>query len=94
MSTILTFKSPGRRLPSIENGRVLPPRRMTNLERRSREHLLPAEVERLVAAAGKVGRHGPRDATLILSRIDTDYAWPSWLDCGGNRSTCSAAPCT
>lgn len=42
------------------------PRRVANLSRRSREHLTPAEVECLIGAAGKVGRHGPRDATLIL----------------------------
>ena len=36
------------------------------LERRSREHLTAAEVERLVVAAGKFGRHGVRDAALIL----------------------------
>src|SRR6266567_8019932 len=66
MSTIVALKRPRHGSPPIENGKVRPPRRMTNLERRTREHLLPAEVERLVSAAGKVGRHGPRDATLIL----------------------------
>jgi type 1 fimbriae regulatory protein FimB/type 1 fimbriae regulatory protein FimE len=66
MSTILTFKSRTRSPRSIENGKVAPPRRVHNLERRSREHLTPTEVERLVSAASKVGRHGPRDATLIL----------------------------
>jgi integrase len=43
-----------------------PPRRVSNLARRSREHLTFAEVERLIDAAGKVGRHRARDATLIL----------------------------
>jgi integrase len=33
---------------------------------RSREHLTPDEVERLMQAARGVGRHGHRDATLIL----------------------------
>ena len=66
MSTVLAFKHPKRNSPSIENGKVTPPRRITNLERRSREHLTPAEVERLIVAAGKEGRHGPRDATLLL----------------------------
>lgn len=33
---------------------------------RSRAHLTPAEVEALVEAAGKVGRHRLRDRTLIL----------------------------
>jgi type 1 fimbriae regulatory protein FimB/type 1 fimbriae regulatory protein FimE len=55
-----------RPAPSIENGKVVPPRRIPNKERRTREHLTPAEVEKLMAAAGKVGRHGHRDATLIL----------------------------
>src|SRR5437868_2847700 len=50
---------------NIENGKVLPPKRLRNAERRSREHLTPAEVEKIVKAAGRVGRHGHRDATLI-----------------------------
>jgi len=40
--------------------------RVPNSARRTREHLTPAEVERLIAAAGKAGRHGHRDATLML----------------------------
>lgn len=43
-----------------------PPRRVTNAERRSREYLTAAEVEKLIAAAEKVGRHGHRDGTLLL----------------------------
>lgn len=43
-----------------------PPRRVPNAERRSREYLTPAEVESLTAAAEKAGRHGHRDATIIL----------------------------
>ena len=43
-----------------------PPRRVTNAERRSREFLTEAEVEKLMAAAEKEGRHGHRDATMIL----------------------------
>ena len=35
-------------------------------DRRAREYLTPAEVERLIGAARKVGRHGDCDATLIL----------------------------
>jgi type 1 fimbriae regulatory protein FimB len=31
-----------------------------------RAHLTPAEVERLIAAAQRLGRHGHRDATMIL----------------------------
>jgi integrase len=41
------------------------PRRKPNAEMRTREYLTPAEVEKLIAAA-KLGRHGHRDATLIL----------------------------
>jgi integrase len=66
MSTVVAFKHPKLNAPSIENGKVAPPRRVTNLERRSREHLTPAEVERMIVAAGKEGRHGLRDRTLVL----------------------------
>ena len=44
----------------------IPPRRQTNLDRRTREYLTPAEVEKLLQASSKVGRHGARDRTLIL----------------------------
>lgn len=37
----------------------------TNSEKRSREYLLPSEVERLLTAS-KVVRHGQRNSTLIL----------------------------
>ncbi len=47
-------------------GSPLPPRRVANAERRAREHLTPDEVEKLLAAAGKAGRHGHRDRTLLL----------------------------
>lgn len=43
-----------------------PPRKPRNAERRSREFLTPVEVERLAEAAQSVGRHGHRDATMIL----------------------------
>jgi type 1 fimbriae regulatory protein FimB/type 1 fimbriae regulatory protein FimE len=46
--------------------RTPPPRRRRNAEVRSREYLSPAEVDRLIAAAKGSGRHGHRDATLIL----------------------------
>jgi integrase len=44
----------------------LPPRRRTNAELRSREYLTESEIEKLMKAAERVGRHGHRDATLIL----------------------------
>ena len=43
-----------------------PPRRRPNSELRSREHLTPTEVDKLIAAAGKLGRHGLRDSTMIM----------------------------
>ena len=54
--------------------RYLPPKptkaevfnkRLTNLDKRSREYLLPGEVQQLVAAA-KLTRYGDRDSTLVL----------------------------
>ncbi len=44
----------------------LPARRTKNLDRCTREYLTPAEVEKLLQASAKVGRHGARDRTLIL----------------------------
>ena len=44
----------------------LPPTRRPNAESRSREYLTEPEIEKLIKAAEKVGRHGHRDATLIL----------------------------
>ena len=43
-----------------------PPKKASNLEKRTREHLLPHEVEAMIKAAKAVGRHGNRDSTLIL----------------------------
>ena len=52
--------------PTIINGKVSPPARQMNANRRSREHLTPEEVDKLMKAAGAIGRHGHRDATLLL----------------------------
>lgn len=43
-----------------------PPKKVPNLEKRTREHLLPSEVEAMIKAAKSVGRHRNRDSTLIL----------------------------
>lgn len=56
----------GAARPTRENGKVAPPRRLTNRERRTREHLTPQEVDKLIKAASRVGRYGHRDASLIL----------------------------
>ena len=45
---------------------MAPPLKQPNAARRSREHLTPPEVDRLIAAARQLGRHGHRDATMIL----------------------------
>jgi site-specific recombinase XerD len=37
-----------------------------NADRRGREYLTPQEVDRVIAAAGRVARHGHRDATMIM----------------------------
>lgn len=44
----------------------LPPPKPKNAGRRAREYLTFAEVDQLMRAARGVGRHGDRDATLIL----------------------------
>ena len=43
-----------------------PPIKVKNSVRRVREHLTPAEIDALIHAAKQVGRHGFRDATMIL----------------------------
>lgn len=43
-----------------------PPHKPKNWEWRSREYLLPAEVRQLIEAAKHLGRHGHRDAILIM----------------------------
>jgi type 1 fimbriae regulatory protein FimB/type 1 fimbriae regulatory protein FimE len=53
-------------VPFLANKDAGPPRRRPNATVRSREYLTPDEVERLMDGARGVGRHGHRDATLIL----------------------------
>ena len=43
-----------------------PPRKLPNVACRSREYRTPQEVDQLMAATRKVGRHPVRDVTLIL----------------------------
>lgn len=63
---VIAFRTALHTTPTTENGKVAPPLRVPNRERRTREHLTPQEVEKLMTAAGRLGRHGHRDATLIL----------------------------
>ena len=51
-------------VPTNLNRTVLP-NRASNASYRKREHLTPAEIDKLIEAA-KGNRHGHRDATLIL----------------------------
>ena len=58
-----------RSTPNIKDGNVVrgvPPKHRFNADVRSREHLTPDEVERLITVAGKLGRHGHRDSTLLM----------------------------
>ena len=64
-SKVVPLRATTSAAPIIEIGNVPPPRRR-NSEVRSREYLTPDEIERLMAAAKSLGRHGHRDATLIL----------------------------
>jgi site-specific recombinase XerD len=54
-----------RLVASTAVNRTVTPRRRKNAELRTREHLTPDEVERLIGAA-KANRHGHRDATMVL----------------------------
>ena len=64
MAKILAFE--GKKNSSPDNILRKVPVRPKNAEVRSREHLTLDEVEALMKAAGKVGRHQHRDRTLIL----------------------------
>ena len=61
-NTVLQF--PIKNAPNIVNRKV--PLRLKNTDYRSREYLTESEVEQLIDAAGRVGRHGHRDASIIL----------------------------
>lgn len=63
-SSNAVLKFPVRNTPNTVNRKV--PLRRKNIEYRSREYLTESEVDQLINAAGRVGRHGHRDATLIM----------------------------
>ncbi len=52
-------------MPTTENGTVPPPRKRYE-ELRSREYLTEKEVAHLMSVARKRGRHGHRDAPMVL----------------------------
>jgi hypothetical protein len=53
----------GEARPTLENGKVTPPRRVANRERRTREHLTPQEVGKLMSAAG-IARAGCEEVVV------------------------------
>jgi type 1 fimbriae regulatory protein FimB/type 1 fimbriae regulatory protein FimE len=65
MSKVVPFRPLDKPSPNTVNGKV-PPRRQLNKDVRSREYLTQDEVDALMAAAGRLGRHRHRDKTLIL----------------------------
>jgi hypothetical protein len=62
---VVRLREPALTPRKLQNGN-LPPRRIPNSTVRTREYLTADEVEKLIAAAKAIGRHGHRDATLIL----------------------------
>jgi type 1 fimbriae regulatory protein FimB/type 1 fimbriae regulatory protein FimE len=63
MSKVIELRQPSF---SGKSGKPTPPRKPKNADVRSREHLTPGEVDKLLSTAGKLGRHGHRDKTLVL----------------------------
>jgi type 1 fimbriae regulatory protein FimB/type 1 fimbriae regulatory protein FimE len=63
------------------------PQRPRNVDVRTREYLTSDEIDALMAAARGIGRHGHRDATLILLGFRHGYASPSLWRCAGRSST-------
>ena len=63
-----TMRVPGNGAgkPHLFLSAQFPPTKPKHQARRTREYLTPAERERLMSAARKVGRYGERDATLML----------------------------
>jgi len=56
MQNVTRLNTSARKRPNIKSGKVNP----------RRDYLTPKEVERLLDAAGQIGRHGHRDRTLLL----------------------------
>ncbi len=66
-SKVVPFRGRNGSAPNTLNGKVQPPVRKKNKDVRSREYLTADEIERLIKSAKSLGRHGHRDATLILT---------------------------
>lgn len=50
----------------MPKSKIIPPIKQKNKDRRSREYLSEAEIEKLMTAARNIGRHGFRDSAMIL----------------------------
>ncbi len=66
MSNVIELRSRQARSPIAVNGKVAPPKRRRNVDSRTREHLTPDEVEKLLIAARSTGRYSQRDEALVL----------------------------
>jgi len=66
MSNIINLGARKTVTPILENRKVPVARRPKNKAVRTREHLTPDEVARLIKAAKGIGRYGQRDAALVL----------------------------
>ena len=65
MSNIHYLNDTANTHPTIENRKVLPtPPKYSDV--REREYLTPKEVEQVIRAAKKVGRHGHRDSAMVM----------------------------
>jgi type 1 fimbriae regulatory protein FimE len=65
MPQVAQLSARRRKQSILENGKVRPPTRRSNRDRRTREFLTPDEMDRLLLAA-ESGRYGSRDRTLLL----------------------------
>ena len=63
MSNVTTLPQPSF---SGKSTKSTPPRKPKNADVRNREHLTPGEIDKVVAAADNLGRHGHRDKSIIL----------------------------
>lgn len=66
MGTVTTIRKGSPRSAPTNEIRKVSRLGKSNKAQRSREYLTPGEVDRLIKAAGSVGRYGHRDSTLLL----------------------------
>lgn len=66
MAALLQFPQLPKSQPSTKCSDFSLGGRSKNLAVRAREHLTPDEVERMIAAAGRLGRYPNRDSLLIM----------------------------